>query len=155
MYTTGTESYRCVERDRKGKAYETLCSRNVKVGFQRHTQSLSLALSGSIKVVKVATGEQVISHAISAKKDDKIVYADGFTRDIANEVSVEGSVLELARARRELKDEDTLVKDMIADISEEMVRKILDKIDRDVPATDPLELKLPAKRASEPGTNKM
>jgi tetratricopeptide (TPR) repeat protein len=155
VQTTATESYRCIERDRKGKAYETTCSRPTRVYFQRHTQSLSLALSGSVRVVKVSTGEQVISHNISTKREDKIVYADGFTRDIVNEVTVDRSVEELARARRELKDEDSLAKDMIGEVSDEMVRRILDKIDRDATVSDPVDLKLPVRKVVQSENTKM
>jgi tetratricopeptide (TPR) repeat protein len=137
MKTTGSQSYSCIKQGRKG-TYEGTCSRDVAVYFTKTSSKIDIALAGSIKVVSVATGEQLIFHTISSKRSDSIAYAD-ITTDTSS-ISIPSSLEELAKARRELKDEDGLAKDMITEIADEMVKKILEKIDREKVVSDPVDI---------------
>ncbi len=137
MQTKGTQSYDCILKGPKGP-YESTCTRDVAIYFTKTSAKIDIALTGSIKVVSVATGEQLIFHTISSKRSDSIVYAN--IRADTSSIIIPGSLEDLSNARRELKDEDSLAKDMIAEIADEMVRKILDKIDRDKVVSDPVEI---------------
>ncbi len=138
MQTKGTQYYSCIKTDRKGKQYESTCSREVSVYFTKHTEKISVSLSGSIKVVSVATGEQLVIHNISTNRSDSIEYAD-ITSDVSE---VPDFLKALAKARRDLKDEDSLTKDIVSEIANKMVSKILDKIDHAQVVTDPIEMKV-------------
>ncbi len=137
MKTTGTESYNCIKKGRKGP-YEGTCNRDTTVYFTKTSAKIDVALAGSIKVVSVATGEQIIFHSISSKRSDHVEYAD-ITTDISS-ISIPSSLEELAQARRGIEEEDNLVKDMIAEIADEMVKKMLEKIDREKLVSDPVEI---------------
>jgi len=138
MKTRGQQPYSCTKQGRKGP-YESTCYNEITVNYTQHTAKLNVALAGSIKVVSVATGEQVVFQNISSKRSDSITYAD-ITTDIANGTSLPDSLLGLTKARRELNDADGLIKDMISEIDNEMVKKILNKIDTATDASDPVEL---------------
>lgn len=140
MRTTGTQSYGCPKYDRKGRQYEGVCSRDVTVSYTKHSDKISVSLSGSIKAVSVSTGEQLIFHNITANRSDSVTYAD-ITSDISS-VTIPSSLKDLANAKKELKDEDSMAKDMVAAIAGEMVGKILDKVDRVKSVTDPVEMKI-------------
>lgn len=138
MKTGGSQSYSCMKQGRKGP-YQSICSRDITLYFQKHSAKFNLALTGSIKVISVATGEQLIFHSISSKRDDSITYAN-ITSNIDSNTSVPSGLVDLTKARRELKDKDSMVKEMISEISDEMIQKILDKIDRTKTVADPVEL---------------
>jgi len=140
MKTTGTRYYDCIKTDRKGKQYNSTCSTEIPVNFTKISDKISVSLSGSIKVVGVATGEQLIFHNISANRSDSIEYAN-ITSDVSS-VEIPSFLKDLVNARKELKDEDSLAKEMVFGIASEMVRKILDKIDRAQAVTDPVEMKV-------------
>lgn len=140
MRTTGTQNYSCTKTGSKGKQYEGTCSRDVTVSYTKHSDKISVSLSGSIKVVSVSTGEQLIYHNITANRSDSVTYAD-ITSD-ASSVSIPSSLKDLVDAKRELKDEDSLTKEMVAAIAGEMVGKILEKVDRAKSVTDPVEMKM-------------
>lgn len=140
MRTTGTQNYSCTKTGSKGKQYEGTCSRDVTVSYTKHADKISVSLSGSIKVVSVSTGEQLIYHNITANRSDSVTYAD-ITSD-ASSVSIPSSLKDLVDAKRELKDEDSLTKEMVAAIAGEMVGKILEKVDRAKSVTDPVEMKM-------------
>lgn len=140
MRTTGTQNYSCTKTGSKGKQYEGTCSRDVTVSYTKHADKISVSLSGSIKVVSVSTGEQLIYHNITANRSDSVTYAD-ITSD-ASSVSIPSSLKDLVDAKRELKDEDSLTKEMVAAIAGEMVGKILEKVDRATSVTDPVEMKM-------------
>lgn len=139
MKTTGTYHYGCMKTGRKGNQYEGTCSREVPVYYTKHSDKISVSLAGSIKVVSVAAGEQLIFYNISNNKTDKIEYAT-ITSDISS-VEIPSFLKDLSNERKELKDEDNLTRNIVSEITSEMVRKILDKIDRAQVVTDPVELR--------------
>lgn len=141
LRTTGKQGYDCSKGyDKKGREIVGTCYRDVTVSYTKHSDKISVSLSGSIKVVSVSTGEQLIFHNITANRSDSVTYAD-ITSDISS-VTIPSSLKDLANAKKELKDEDSMAKDMVAAIAGEMVGKILDKVDRVKSVTDPVEMKL-------------
>ncbi len=138
LKTGGQESYSCTRQGRKGP-YEGTCWRDVTISYAQHTAKLNVALAGSIKVVSVSSGEQIVMHNISSKRSDSVTYAD-ITSEYGSNTAIPDNLLKLMRARRELADQDGLIKDMIAEIDKEMVRKILSKIDTVKDVSDPVEL---------------
>ena len=141
LRTTGNQGYDCSKGyDKKGREIVGTCYRDVTVSYTKHSDKISVSLSGSIKVVSVSTGEQLIFHNITANRSDSVTYAD-ITSDISS-VSIPSSLKDLANAKKELKDEDSMAKDMVTAIAGEMVGKILDKVDRVKSVTDPVEMKI-------------
>lgn len=140
MKIAATQSYSCMRQGKNGP-YESTCSRDINLYFQQHSAKLNIALTGSIKVVSVANGEQLIIHSISSKRSDSITYAD-ITSDTNSDTHVPDALVNLTRERRELKDKDNLVKEMISEIADEMIQKTLDKIYRTKSVADPVELTL-------------
>jgi tetratricopeptide (TPR) repeat protein len=138
MKTTGTQYYTCIKQGRRG-SYEDTCRRDIPIYYTQHSAKLDVALTGSIKVVSVATGEQIIFHNISSRRSDTITYAD-VNSDVSSNIEVPSGLEELVKSRRELKDKDDCVKEMISEIASEMVQKILEKIDRAKTISDPAEL---------------
>jgi len=136
--TNGQEPYPCTKQGRKGP-YEGTCYRDITINFTQHLAKLNIALAGSIKVVSVATGEQAIIQNISLKRSDSVTYAD-ITSDISPDTSKPDFLWGLMKARRELVEKDGLIKEMISEIDNEMVQKILSKIDIAKDASDPAEL---------------
>lgn len=139
MKDTGSYSYKCTEYSRKGTPYEATCSKDIPIYFHQHSAKLNVALTGSIKVISVATGEQLIFHSIGAARSDSITYA-AITSEVGSNVSIPSGLQELTSARQELKDKDVMVKEMISEISDAMVQKILEKIDKTKTVADPVEL---------------
>jgi hypothetical protein len=137
--TRGVESFKCMKRY-KNETYETTCTREVPVLYSRYTDKINVSLSGSIKVVSVATGEQIIFQSISSKRSDSVEYAD-VTSDLSS-IEIPSQLIDLTKGRRDLKDEDSLVKDIVSEITNDMVNKILEKIDTAKSVPDPTELKI-------------
>lgn len=138
VQTPGDYHYKCIETEKDGKQYETTCWKKVPVYFDRTSAKIDISLTGSIKVVSVATGEQVIFHSITAKASDSVQYADIKT-DISD-INIPAELGNLTKARRDLKDEDALAREIISEITGEMVSKIINKIDRKQTAQDPVEM---------------
>ncbi|MDI6744725.1 MAG: CsgG/HfaB family protein [Thermodesulfovibrionales bacterium] len=139
--TTGKEPYSCTQYDKKGRPYELICYRNVNVHFKQISANIGVSLTGSMKVLGVSSGEQVIYHNINVKKEDSVTYAADFSRDIS-QVKVGSEITTLADARRDLTGEDSLTREVVNDIANDMIRQILDKIDRPTSVSDPVELKV-------------
>ena len=138
--TTGTKYYSCTQYDRKGRPYEASCPKNVNVYFKQISANINVSLTGSMKVLSVSTGEQVIYHNINVKKGDSVRYATDFSEDIS-QIKIDSSITALADARRDLTDEDRLMRAVVNNIANDMIRQILDKIDRPISVSDPVELK--------------
>lgn len=141
MKTTGSYYVACVKYDRKGKPYDSTCSRNKEVYYSKNSQTASVSLTGSIKILSVLTGQQAIFHNISVKKSDNVSYANNFSDDLST-VAVPDNVKTLANARQELADEDSLVKKIVEEIGDSMVKEILNKIDTAASLKDPETLKI-------------
>ena len=137
--TTVTESYDCI-RYHKGKPYNGSCSRDVNVHFRQISENISVSLTGSMKVLSVSSGEQVIYHNINVKKGDSVTYAADFSKDLS-QIRVGPAITALANARRDLTGEDSIMKSVVSAIANDMIRQILDKIDQAQSVTDPVELK--------------
>ena len=137
--TTVTESYDCI-RYNKGKPYNGSCSRDVNVHFRQISENISVSLTGSMKVLSVSSGEQVIYHNINVKKGDSVTYAADFSKDLS-QIRVGPAITALANARRDLTGEDSIMKSVVSAIANDMIRQILDKIDQAQSVTDPVELK--------------
>lgn len=141
LTTTGKQGYTCIKTDSKGRTGEYLCFRDIKVSFTKVSESISVALAGSIKVLSVSSGETVVAHSINSKESDSIEYAEGFSESISD-VKVDPNVESLATARKTLQEEDTLMKKIIGSVTNEMVQKVLDKVDRATDAPDPVEMQI-------------
>lgn len=142
--TKGNEAYECTKYNKKGKAYQTTCYQDTMIQFSRVSDSISLTMSGSMKVLSVSTGENIIPYSISTKKKDSVVYATDLSKDISN-ISVDDSFKELVSARRDLAEEDSLMKQIVTEISDVMVDKIITKIDVTPSVSDPTSFKLSRK----------
>ncbi|MBI4822954.1 MAG: hypothetical protein HY805_01825 [Nitrospirae bacterium] len=118
---------------------EYLCFRDIKVSFTEVSESISVALAGSIKVLSVSTGEQVVVHSINSKKSDSVRYAEGFSE---SNVKLDPNIESLANAKKTLQEEDTLMKEIVAGVTNEMVQKVLDKVDRATDTPDPVEMQI-------------
>lgn len=141
MKTPATQSYPCVKTDKKGRQYESSCNREINLTYERHTAKLNVALAGSIKAVSVSSGEQLIMQSISSKRNDDITYAN-INSDFNSDTDIPREIESLADARRELHDPDSLIKEIISEISDDMVKKILARIDQTKTVADPTDLKI-------------
>ncbi len=139
MKTNGQEPYPCTRQGRNGQTYQANCYRDITINYTQHTAKLNVALTGSIKVISVSTGEQIVFQSIGSKRSDSVTYAD-VTTDMSPDTSRPDFLWALMKARRELVDKDGLVKDMIAEIDNEMVQKILQKLDSAKTVSDPVDL---------------
>jgi|GEM_PF-1830485 len=137
---TGREPYTCVQYDKKGRPYELICKRNVNVHFKQISENINVSLTGSMKVLGVSSGEQVIYHNINVKKGDSVTYATDFSKDLS-QVEVDSAISALANARRDLTGEDSIMKSVVSAIANDMIQQILDKIDTSQSVADPVELK--------------
>ena len=135
--TTGIVYYDCIKQDRKGKSYNATCDRNVNVHFKQMSENIDISLTGSMKVLSVSSGEQVVYHNINVKKGDSVTYATDFSSDISK-VKVDSAITALADARRDLTGEDSLMRAIVSAIANDMIGQILDKIDRPVTVNDPV-----------------
>jgi tetratricopeptide (TPR) repeat protein len=141
----GNEAYECTKYNKKGKAYQSTCYQDTIIQFSRVSDSMSLTMSGSMKVLSVSSGENIIPYSISTKKKDSVVYATDLSKDISN-ISVDDSFKNLVSARRDLAEEDSLMKQIVTEISDVMVDKIIAKIDVTPSVSDPTSLKLSSNR---------
>lgn len=141
MKTPATQSYSCFKTDKKGRRYESSCDREINLTYERHTAKLNVALAGSIKAVSVSSGEQLIMQSISSKRSDDVTYVN-INSDINSDTEIPEEIEGMANARRDLKDPDSLIKEIISEISDDMVQKILAKIDQTKTVADPTGLKI-------------
>jgi len=111
--------------------------------YSSFKDKLSVTIGGSIRVVEAKTGAVVINHQISEERMDDITYADEFRAShelTADNVSYSDDLKQLAKMRRELKDIDTIAKDMISSIAATMTGKILSSLDITPSISDPTNL---------------
>ena len=94
-----------------------------------------------MKVIGVSSGETVVTNNINSKLQDSVLYASDFSKDINNMSNITDTVKGLAGARTNLTDEDSLLKQIVSSIADEMSNKILAKIDITPALNDPLVLK--------------
>lgn len=137
-------SYYVPYTDKKGRQKQRLEWKKGQMYFSLFKDKLSVALAGVIRVVETKTGAVLINHQISEEVIDAIVYADEFraAHDLtASNVHFDKEIKEFASARRELKDVDTLAKQMINSIATKMSEKILYNLDRTPTVSDPTVLK--------------
>lgn len=139
--TTGTYYQDCVKYSKTGQAYQSSCERTKDVFFTENSQSISITLTGSIKVFSVLTGQQVIFYNLSVKKSDNVNYANNFSDDLSV-VQVPSNIQALASARQELADEDSLLKQIVDEIGDAMTSEILTKVDVAPSLKDPQTLNL-------------
>ena len=130
--------------DNKGRQRTRQESSKAEMYFSLFKDKLSLTLSGVIKVIEVKTGRLIINHQISEEAGDEIEYADKFraVHDLnANNIALPEPIKKLRRARRELKDDGVLAKEMIGSIARTMADKILSNLDVTPYVNDPAILK--------------
>jgi len=130
--------------DNKGRQRTRTESSKAEMYFSLYKDKLSLALSGVIKVIEVKTGRLMINHQISEEAGDEIEYADRFraAHDLnANNIALPEPIKKLRSARRELKDDSVLAKEMISSIARVMTDKILAGLDVTPDVNDPAILK--------------
>jgi tetratricopeptide (TPR) repeat protein len=141
VQSIGKQDYQCRKVDRKGRAYEGTCVREVRVQFGQVYERVSLTLSGSMKVVDVGSGENIIPYAIGKTWGDEVSYATDFNQDISS-VAVDESIVALSKERQNLASDDDLLKSAVRDITDDMAQIILDKLDRTPDNNDPKQLSL-------------
>lgn len=130
--------------DKNGRQKKRKEWKKAPMYFSLFKDKLSVALAGVIRVVETKTGAVVINHQISEEAIDKIAFADEFRaahKLTASNVYFDKEIKEFAGARRELKDVDTLAKQMINSIATKMSAKILYNLDRIPNVSDPTTLK--------------
>lgn len=146
----GSNPYRCQKTGYDGKPYETWCWNQVAVEYQEHTGRVSLRVVGSVRVVDVATGEQLVTKAIEAVSEDAAHFADSFTvggmgvgvGDYENTrgVGVPDEVYALSRGKSSLKDEGQIASDVVNVLSYDAARAVLEVVDFEREARDPADL---------------
>lgn len=139
--TTGTASYQCQKYDRKGKPYNGTCYNDVAVNYSELTDKINVTLTGSFNVLSVSSGEKTVASNFSLNKNDSIKYATNFSQDI-NSLAIDKEIKGLANARKDLEEEDKLLRGIVSDISNDVVAKILTKIDSIPTLNDPSSLDL-------------
>ena len=107
-----------------------------------------IQMSGAIRVVDVRSSEVVINYIIDRVAADDIEYAQGYKarHDLNGEnIKLDDSIKRLAQARQELKEENSLAREMIDLISDEMANRLLNTLDVAGNAPDPtvIPLELP------------
>ena len=107
-----------------------------------------VVMSGAIRAVNARTSEVAINYIIDRQSGDQVEYAHSYQarHDLkASNIKLNSSFTELARARKELKEENTLAREMIDIISEDMANSILNTLDVAGRASDPtvIPLELP------------
>lgn len=141
--TQGEERYRCQERRKDGKVYETWCERKVPIRYELFNDKISVAVAGSTKVISVATGSSQVQYSINEKEDDSVNYADNVQCNCDGEnTTYDKEIKRLMGERKEIADEDSLGKKIIDKITDSMSQEILKKIDITPNLKDPISLKL-------------
>ncbi len=140
LKTSGNKPYSCTQYTRKGEAYEGTCWQKVDVFFSEVSASLSLTMGGSFKVLRVSSGEQLVTSNFSLNKSDSVKYATGFSE--ALDVITSNDVKALANERQNLASEDELMKKIVDDLTSDAASKILGKLDAKPALNDPVSLKL-------------
>ena len=135
------KGYACTKTDRKGKAYEDTCYQKAKLGYVETSASISLTMGGSFKLLNVASGEQTINTNFNINKADQVKFATDFSEDLS-QVSACSGLIELAKSRQDLSDDDTLMKQAVDELTNDAVGKILAKLDTAQSYNDPASLKL-------------
>lgn len=149
--TVGSKPYRCTKTNRHGDSYETTCHSEVRVDYVEVEQSISVQISGSVTVVDVKTGEQLLSRPVEASAQDSVHYVESPTVDGRgveltmwrhnDGIGVQDRGLKrLVDADRSLTDEGTLASQVVDSLSSQAARAVLDVVDVDDSLRDPAEL---------------
>jgi len=145
LVTNGKYYYDCTLTDKKGKQYQTTCEKDVPVQYTKHNKGIALSITGSIKMVSVSSGQQVVFRNISERREDSITYADQVVVPSGyynRTIEYPDYIKNLYNQRKDLKDEDTLFKDIVNDVTGSMSQEVLAKIDRVSSVEDPKVLKM-------------
>jgi tetratricopeptide (TPR) repeat protein len=135
------KGYACIKTNKKGQTYEDTCYQKAKLGYVETSASISLTMGGSFKLLNVASGEQTINTNFNINKADQVKYATDFSEDLS-QVNASSGLVALAKERQELSDDDTLMKQVVDELTNDAVSKILAKLDTAQSYNDPVSLKL-------------
>ena len=134
--------------DEKGKRKNRTVWKEGVASYDVYTDSRTISLSGSIKVIEVGSGEVKIYRQINSRVTDKIKYAENL-RLLSSLEQLLGYSIEilepdefrkLKKARRELKDEDTMTRELIDEIASTVAAEILNTVDLTPDVSDPKTL---------------
>jgi len=134
--------------DEKGKRKNRTVWKEGVASYDVYTDSRTISLSGSIKVIEVGSGEVKIYRQINSRVTDKIKYAENL-RLLSSLEQLLGYSIEilepdefrkLKKARRELKDEDTMTRELIDEIVSTVAAEILNTVDLTPDVSDPKTL---------------
>lgn len=139
--TAGNRSYDCTKVDKKGKTYDSTCYQKITVNYSVVSNSISLTMGGSFKVLGVSSGEQVVASNFSLNKADSVKYATGFSSPLDSS-GINDDIKALAGERQELVGEDSLMKGVISELTDDAARQMLAKLDATPALNDPVSIKL-------------
>ncbi len=114
------------------------------LAYRFNEQSITINLSGSVSVVDAHTGESVINYQIDERAFDEIGYVKDYqARHDINDTKltrISDDLRAYNKARKELRDMNSLVKEKIDVIAAAMTDKILATLDQPTQYPDPTTL---------------
>lgn len=149
--TVGTKPYSCTKTRSNGDSYQGTCHSEVRVDYVEIQGSIGIQIAGSVKVVDVLSGEQLVSQPIEAVANDAVHYIESPTVG-GNTVQLtmwqhndgigvrDRDLRQMAEARRDLADEGSLASSVVDYLSTQAAGAAVDVIDIDDNLADPDEL---------------
>ncbi|MFZ5477059.1 MAG: CsgG/HfaB family protein [Myxococcota bacterium] len=148
--TAATQPYDCEKTTSDGKTVKTVCETPVTVKYVERSGRIAVRVAGTARIVDVKTGEQLVTLPLEAAFEDAVHYADSFTlngnqvtpvrKGHRGDVRVEDDLLDLAKAKRDLKSEDQLAAAVLDKLALESAQAVLAAVDVEKEAVDPAKL---------------
>jgi len=133
-------TYRCIKKLSDGKTYESSCSAEKPFTYVVESSEISIEIGGSVKILQVNTGRTLVSYSIKEGADDSVKYVSSLNvNHKADGVRIPEKIEEMISARRELRDKDEMIDEIVKNIASQLGSKILHNIDITRSVTEPTD----------------
>jgi len=133
-------TYRCIKQLSNGKKYESSCSVEKPFTYVVESSEISIEIGGSVKILQVNTGRTLVSYSIKEGADDSVQYVSSLSvNHKADGVRIPEKIEDMISARRELRDKDEMIDEIVKNIASQLGNKILHNIDITKSVTEPTD----------------
>lgn len=139
----------CTVNNAEGVPVQQTCKKDVTLAYTDHKGKVRVRLVGSARIVDVTQKNvEIGARAFDLSLDDTTHWADAFKLGTAAvnpaDYAVSASVLELAKARKELADEGELTKQLAQTVADDVAPYLVGLVDAETAPVDPRALTVKA-----------
>lgn len=152
IQTTAQQSYSCMKTKSDGTSFESSCYQDVPIAYDDYTGSVTARLSASVRIVDVASGQQIAMESIESVATDSAHYVSGY-RTLAGSafvplprtttdhgITVDASLTDLQGGKQTLNSDDQMAKAAVADLAARSAKVVLGAVDVEKAPADPTTL---------------